>query len=111
MTSDFERKASADGLTFKLYRGEGVALLAFDLDEDKATDDFVGFTVEVKYPGANHWGALHNRLHFEYPPTPDTYAQLQVHRSAVPEVPLDTRTHPDPAGRVPLPGVGTLHGG
>lgn len=70
MTSDFERKASADGLTFKLYRGEGVALLAFDLDEDKATDDFVGFTVEVKYPGANHWGALHNRLHFDYPPTP-----------------------------------------
>ncbi len=70
MASDFERKVSSDGLTFKLYRGEGVALLAFDLDEDRATDDFVGFTVEVKYPGSNHWGALRNRLHFEYPPTP-----------------------------------------
>jgi hypothetical protein len=69
MSSDFERKASSGGLTFKIYRGEGVALLAFDLDEEQATDDFVGFTVEVKYPGASHWGALRNRLHFDYPPT------------------------------------------
>ena len=65
---DFERKASADGLTFKLYRGEGVALLAFDLEQEKATNDFVGFSVEVKYPGSPRWGALRNRLHFDYPP-------------------------------------------
>lgn len=71
MATDFERKVTADGLTFKLYRGEGVALLAFDLDRDKATDDFVGFTVEVRYPGANRWGALRNRLHFDYPPVPE----------------------------------------
>ncbi len=69
MTTDFERKASANGLTFKLYRGEGAALLAFDLDDGHATDDFVGFSVEVRYPGADHWGALRNRLHFDYPPT------------------------------------------
>lgn len=71
MATAFERKASKDGLTFKLYRGEGVALLAFDLDRAKATSDFVGFTVEVKYPGSQHWGALHNRLHFDYPPQPE----------------------------------------
>jgi hypothetical protein len=65
---DFERKASTDGLTFKLYRGEGVALLAFDLEKEKATNDFVGFSVEVKYPGSPRWGALRNRLHFDYPP-------------------------------------------
>lgn len=68
MPTQFERTESSDGLTFKIYRGEGVSLLAFDLDEDRATDDFVGFSVEVKYPGSDHWGALKNRLHFEYPP-------------------------------------------
>ncbi|MBN2735630.1 MAG: hypothetical protein JXR70_01525 [Spirochaetales bacterium] len=68
MASIFERKESANGLSFKIYRGEGLALLAFDLDEDQAGDDFVGFSVEVKYPGSTHWGALKNRLHFEYLP-------------------------------------------
>jgi phosphatidylserine/phosphatidylglycerophosphate/cardiolipin synthase-like enzyme len=71
MASDFERKESAGGLTFKLYRGEGIALLVFDLDPAQATDDFVGFAVEVQYPGSEHWGALKNRLHFDYPPVPD----------------------------------------
>ena len=52
----------------KLYRGEGVALLAFDLDPAATTDDFVGFSVEVKYPGSDHFGALRNRLHFDLPP-------------------------------------------
>lgn len=65
--SDFERKASSGPVSLKLYRGEGVALLAFDLDQAAATDDFVGFTVEVKYPNSNRWGALHNRLHFTNP--------------------------------------------
>jgi phosphatidylserine/phosphatidylglycerophosphate/cardiolipin synthase-like enzyme len=68
MAGDFERKESAGGLTFKLYRGEGVALLAFDLDAAEASDDFVGFSVEVRYPGSDHWGALRNRLHFDFPP-------------------------------------------
>lgn len=68
MATEFERKESAGGLTFKLYRGEGVALLAFDLDQAQATDDFVGFSIEVRYPGSTHWGALKNRLHFDYPP-------------------------------------------
>lgn len=68
MATEFERKESAGGLTFKLYRGEGVALLAFDLDQPQATEDFVGFSIEVQYPGYTHWGALKNRLHFEYPP-------------------------------------------
>lgn len=66
--SDYERKKSNDGLSVKLYRGEGVCLLAFDLDQNKATDDFVGFSIEVKYPGSSKFGALRNRLHFDYPP-------------------------------------------
>jgi hypothetical protein len=67
MANEFERKESSGGLTFKLYRGEGVALLAFDLDPAQATDDFVGFSAEVKYPGSNNFGALRNRLHFDLP--------------------------------------------
>ncbi len=70
MATEFERKESAGGLTVKLYRGEGVALLAFDLDQAQATNDFVGFSIEVRYPGSAHWGALKNRLHFECPPDP-----------------------------------------
>ena len=27
--------------------------------------------MEVKYPGSNNWGALRNRLHFDYPPNPE----------------------------------------
>ncbi|MES2594481.1 MAG: phospholipase D-like domain-containing protein [Verrucomicrobiota bacterium] len=69
--AEYERKESADGLTFKVYRGEGAALLAFDLDAAQATSDFVGFSVEVQYPGSTHWGALKNRLHFDYPPDLD----------------------------------------
>lgn len=71
MNADFESKTTFQGLTFKLYRGEGAALLAFDLAPDLATADFVGFSIEVRYPGATHWGALHNRLHFDYPPVPE----------------------------------------
>jgi phosphatidylserine/phosphatidylglycerophosphate/cardiolipin synthase-like enzyme len=71
METEFERKESAGGLTFKLYRGEGVALLSFDLDQAHATDDFVGFSIEVRYPGSTLWGALRNRLAFEYPPDLD----------------------------------------
>ncbi len=68
MPNYFERTEISGSLTFKLYRGEGVALLAFDLKDDAATDDFVGFSIEVKYPGSNHWGALKNRLSFDLPP-------------------------------------------
>jgi hypothetical protein len=71
MNTDFESKTTSQGLTFKLYRGEGAALLAFDLAPDLATRDFVGFSIEVRYPNADHWGVLHNRLHFDYPPTPE----------------------------------------
>ncbi|TFY91443.1 hypothetical protein DYL59_05680 [Pseudomonas kairouanensis] len=71
MSTDFESKTTFQGLTLKLYRGEGAALLAFDLAPDLATPDFVGFSIEVKYPNAEQWGALRNRLHFDYPPTPE----------------------------------------
>lgn len=54
MITDFESKTSSQGLTVKLYRGEGAALLAFDLAQDLAPPAFVGFSIEVRCPGANH---------------------------------------------------------
>ena len=102
MATEFERKESAGGLTFKLYRGEGLALLAFDLDQAQATDDFVGFSIEVQYPGSTHWGALKNRLHFDYPPDLKRPAFVSFNRSAVSEIPLDPRANGGQAGRVPI---------
>ena len=60
MANAYERKVSAQGLTVKLYRGEGVCLLAFDLEKSIATHDFSGFSIEVKYPGAQSFIALAN---------------------------------------------------
>lgn len=65
---DFERLFQRDGLTLKLYRGEGMALLAFDLEPSLATRDFVGFAVEFKPPRAQEWYPLTNRLRFEGAP-------------------------------------------
>ncbi|MFB9951451.1 phospholipase D-like domain-containing protein [Rhizobium puerariae] len=68
MESDFERKAEKNGLALKIYRGEGMALLAFDLAREKATPDFVGFAVEVRPPGQDRWFPLRNRLRFDNAP-------------------------------------------
>ncbi|MGQ0701399.1 MAG: phospholipase D-like domain-containing protein [Panacagrimonas sp.] len=67
-TIDFERVFQRDGLTLKLYRGEGMALLAFDLDASRATPDFVGFAIEVKSPRESDWSPLRNRLRFDGAP-------------------------------------------
>ena len=61
-------KASANGVHVVAYRGEGNCLLAMDVDASLRTDDFVGFSLEVKYPGGNRYYAVTNRLSFDYPP-------------------------------------------
>ena len=48
-------KASANGVHVVAYRGEGNCLLAMDLDAALRTDDFVGFSLEVKYPGGSRY--------------------------------------------------------
>lgn len=70
MSDEFVRTSTSGSVRFTVYRGEGAALLAFDLHEADATRDFVGFTVEVKYPDALEWGALRNRLSFDPPNGP-----------------------------------------
>jgi len=59
---------SSDGLTVTAYRGEGSCLLAMDIDDSLRTREFVGFSIEVRYPGSPQFGFLKNLLDFEYGP-------------------------------------------
>jgi PLD-like domain len=62
---------SSDGeLRFSVLRGDGSALLAFDIDESLAAD-LAGFAVECAPPGGEPYAVL-NRLNFETPITTDT---------------------------------------
>lgn len=57
-----QTRRTVDGLTLKAYRGDGAALLAFDVDEH-LIDDLAGFAVECSPPrGASYM--LKNRLSF-----------------------------------------------
>lgn len=60
----YEDTAEQDGFRFKLWRGERMAMLGFDVDAPE--DDFVGFALEVRSPGSDRFVELRNRLAFEY---------------------------------------------
>jgi phosphatidylserine/phosphatidylglycerophosphate/cardiolipin synthase-like enzyme len=62
--TDFENSFTQDGFTMKLWRGERMCLLAFDVEQPE--DDFVGFAIKVKNPGKNSFYTLRNRLSFSY---------------------------------------------
>ena len=62
--------ATKDGLTAKVYRGDGAAMLAFNLDE-KLTKDLAGFAIKRTTPDGKS-DYLHNRLHFTSCVTTDT---------------------------------------
>jgi hypothetical protein len=64
MASEFHKSASKNGVSITAYRGDGSALLAFDLDQHLVNDLFAGFAVEATAPdGAKEW--LMNRLNFD----------------------------------------------
>jgi hypothetical protein len=50
--------------TLKLYRGEGMILLAMNWANGKPPDNFVGFAIEYQEPGGTQFFALKNRLSF-----------------------------------------------
>ena len=50
--------------TLKLYRGDGMALVAMNWKNGKPPDNFVGFAIEYKEPGSDKFFALKNRLSF-----------------------------------------------
>lgn len=63
--SPFTNAVQKDGFSFKVWRGERMVLLGFDVD--KPEDDFVGFAIEVKAPGEGEvYKYLKNRLSFDY---------------------------------------------
>lgn len=59
-------RESQGGTTIKLHRGEWKCLVGLDLDQAQATDDFVGFAIEFREPGATSWKRVSNRLRFSY---------------------------------------------
>ena len=46
MSVDYIASNTTDGLTLKLYRGEDMVLLAFDIDDSLKQPDFVGFAIQ-----------------------------------------------------------------
>lgn len=65
MANEFFSSDKKNGFSMKLWRGERMCLLGFDVDQPEP--DFVGFAIEVKRPGAATFMPLRNRLAFSYP--------------------------------------------
>ena len=69
--NDFENQDSKSGFSMKLWRGERMCLLGFDVSEPEP--DLVGFAIECRSPGSADFFPLRNRLAFSYD-TPVTRA-------------------------------------
>lgn len=63
--SEFESKSAKAGFTCKLWRGERMTLLGFDVAQPEP--DFVGFAIECKAPGDSNFHPLLNRIAFNPP--------------------------------------------
>lgn len=63
--SDFENRKDRDGFSCKLWRGERMTMIGFDVEEPEP--DLAGFAIEVKAPGADDFVPLRNRIAFSYP--------------------------------------------
>jgi phosphatidylserine/phosphatidylglycerophosphate/cardiolipin synthase-like enzyme len=61
---EFNVRDSKDGFSMKLWRGERMCLIGFDVAEPEP--DLVGFAIEVKSPTSDRFWALRNRLAFSY---------------------------------------------
>ena len=59
------KEKTKNGLTVRAYRGDAMTLLAFNLDEQKNTPDFVGFTIEFVVPGGTKKFSQTNMLNFD----------------------------------------------
>ena len=66
MSSKFQvsgRNAAAP-FTLKVYRGDGMALLAMNWKSAQPPNDFVGFAIQYREPGGDKFFALKNLLNF-----------------------------------------------
>jgi hypothetical protein len=66
MSAEFEviGQNAAALFSLKVYRGDGMALLAMNWKDAKPPNDFVGFAIEYKEPDGDRFYALKNRLAF-----------------------------------------------
>ena len=64
MSNQFTAEQISGDLSLKLWRGERMCLIGMDVSDP--ADDFVGFAIEVKAPGASSFVPLNNRLAFSY---------------------------------------------
>lgn len=72
--------ARAD-FNLKVYRGDGMALLAMNWKKGQPPVDFVGFAIEYKEPGGKKFFTLKNRIGFSVSkPSPSTLAPFQKFR-------------------------------
>ncbi|MGE7955143.1 phospholipase D-like domain-containing protein [Pseudomonas sp. NPDC089530] len=62
--ADFQNAQTLDGFTMKLWRGERMCLIGFDVENPPA--DLVGFAIECKFPGSDDFTPLPNRIAFTY---------------------------------------------
>src|SRR5262245_53784884 len=65
MAEKFVARESAGGLTVAIYRGEDMALLAFDIDKSLRTNDFVGFGIEYRIGETETFFPVYNFLTFK----------------------------------------------
>src|SRR5258708_25093822 len=66
MASDpYVARATKDGLTLVLYRGEDMALLAFGADQSLRDGNFVGFGIEYQIGSGPSWYPVYNFLTFK----------------------------------------------
>ena len=65
MMSDFENADSKSGLSMKLWRGERMCLIGFDVPAP-VPPDLVGFAIECRAPRTRRFKPLKNRLAFSY---------------------------------------------
>ncbi len=63
--SDFENADTKPGRSMKLWRGERMCLIGFDVPPPVPAD-LVGFAIECRAPGARRFQPLKNRLAFSY---------------------------------------------
>ncbi len=61
---DFVSSKSKNGFSMKLWRGERMCLLGFDVDQPEP--DFVGFAIEFRAPNNKTFEPLCNRIAFSY---------------------------------------------
>ncbi|WIE47523.1 phospholipase D-like domain-containing protein [Pseudomonas sp. GM17] len=62
--ADFYNTQTLDGFTMKLWRGERMCLIGFDVESPPA--DLVGFAIECRFPGTDVFKPLPNRIAFAY---------------------------------------------